>query len=320
MIKNMKLQQLTENYTIKFSKKVNDAIRFFCKKINKTEWSGVVFYKKTKDTITVQDILLMSIDSPSLTEFNWKDPKILDYQVEQDLIDCYMGSLHSHHGMQVTPSQTDWEDVESQTKKGFPDGYLFLIVNNANDLTAIYSTVGSITTVFKGLSLQEKPIKHKIEEDYVFYNYCKRPEVIADVTDKYIERLEEVETIVKARVPVIRGVQKFVPKNVASNPDIHADVRKIYWQLFKQTTEYLISKHDPESFMEAYINFYGEVYDNITDRINIIKRVIAYAETLNKTKFVNELIKDYTEWLTILESGLVGQNGQVKHDTSFYWD
>lgn len=92
----MKLQQLTENYTIKFSKKVNDAIRFFCKKINKTEWSGVVFYKKTKDTITVQDILLMSIDSPSLTEFNWKDPKILDYQVEQDLIDCYMGSLHSH--------------------------------------------------------------------------------------------------------------------------------------------------------------------------------------------------------------------------------
>lgn len=222
--------------------------------------------------------------------------------------------------MQVTPSQTDWEDVESQTKKGFPDGYLFLIVNNANDLTAIYSTVGSITTVFKGLSLQEKPIKHKIEEDYVFYNYCKRPEVIADVTDKYIERLEEVETIVKARVPVIRGVQKFVPKNVASNPDIHADVRKIYWQLFKQTTEYLISKHDPESFMEAYINFYGEVYDNITDRINIIKRVIAYAETLNKTKFVNELIKDYTEWLTILESGLVGQNGQVKHDTSFYWD
>lgn len=210
--------------------------------------------------------------------------------------------------------------MEKQTKKAFREGYLFLIVNNANDLTAIYSTVGSITTTYSTTNLYGKTTKYKSEEEYVFYSFCNRPESITSITDKYVERLKEVETIVSSRVAATKSVQKFVPKNVNSNPDIYADVRKIYWQICKGTTEYLISKHDPEAFMNAYVSFYGEVYNNINDKIRIIGNAIKYAQTLNKTVFVNDFINDYTEWKTILESDLVGQSGQKVYDQYLSWD
>lgn len=65
-------------------------------KIPNLEWSSVVFYKRTKDTINVVDILLMSIDTTANTQFEYDDPAIVDHIVANNLYDCRLGSLHSH--------------------------------------------------------------------------------------------------------------------------------------------------------------------------------------------------------------------------------
>ena len=287
------------------------AIKFFCKQVPNKEWSGIVFYKKVKDVITVKDILFMSIDTEALTEFDWaNDPDIIEYIFDRELEDCSMASIHSHHGMTVTPSTTDWEDVGNQTKS-FPNGYLFLIVNNAGDLTAIYSKVGKIKTVFESSNLDGKVERVKAEEECVLYSMCYRDNVALIVDKEYQDRYNKIKAVVKVDTTNYQ-VKKYNPASPPS--DKFAKVRGIYWTLASGTYDYNVQLHDPESYLDLYTKKYGKL-DNMTC-IKVIETVLDYVKTINKTTFVKDLIEDYTLWLQIIDSDTVPQVGQKNYALS----
>ena len=78
-------------------------IRHLCGRIPDREWSGVLFYTVTgtfEEGLTVQckDICLMDVGSATYTEFD-TSPDIAGYMVENDLLDCYLGLVHSHNNM-----------------------------------------------------------------------------------------------------------------------------------------------------------------------------------------------------------------------------
>lgn len=289
------------------------AIKFFCKQVPNKEWSGIVFYKKVKDIITVKDILFMSIDTEALTEFDWaNDPDIIEYIFDKELEECSMGSLHSHWALPqgVLPSTTDWEDVCNQTKS-FPNGYLFLIVNNAGDLTAIYSKVGKIKTIFESSNLDGKMERSKVEQDCVLYSMCYRDNAALVVDKEYQDRYNKIKAVVKVDTTNYQ-VKKYNPSLPPS--DKFAKVRGVYWTLASGTYKYNVQLHDPESYLDLYTKKYGKL-DNMTC-IKVIETVLDYVKTINKSQFVKDLIEDYTLWLQIIDSDTVPQVGQKNYALS----
>lgn len=286
------------------------AIKFFCKQVPNKEWSGIVFYKKVKDVITVKDILFMSIDDEGSTNFTWKeDPDIIDYIFEKELEDCAMGSLHSHWNLPqgVSPSSVDWDNVGYQTKS-FPNGYLFLIVNNAGDLTAIYSKVGKIKTTFESSNLDGKVERVKAEEECVLYSMCYRDNVALVVDKEYQDRYNKIKAVVKVDTTNYQ-VKKYNPTSPPA--DKFAKVRPIYWTISSGAVKYDVQRHDPESYLEAYETKYGRIGN--LEAIQTIEKVLEYVKTINKTTFVKDLIEDYTLWLQIIDSDTVPQVGQKSY-------
>lgn len=97
-------QKELSTYKIIIPTKVENMIRVLCSEIDKVEWSGVLFYTytgsfETKDlTITCQDICVMNIGSGTYTEFV-ESPIVINYQMDNNLLDCQTGLIHSHNTM-----------------------------------------------------------------------------------------------------------------------------------------------------------------------------------------------------------------------------
>jgi hypothetical protein len=113
-------------------------IRHLCGRIPDKEWSGVLFYTVTGTfeeglTVYCKDICLMDVGSATYTEFD-TSPDIAGYMVENNLIDCYMGLVHSHNNMSTFFSGTDTNTL--QEEGSYKNNFVSLIVNNAGSYTA----------------------------------------------------------------------------------------------------------------------------------------------------------------------------------------
>lgn len=118
---------------------VQKKIREWCYISNDTEWSGTLFYKPTGSfeeknlVITVVDFLVSDIGSGAYTEYDVK-PEVISYMVENDLLDCKMGLIHSHNKMAAFFSGTDISTLGEEGKDAAH--FVSLIVNNEGKYVA----------------------------------------------------------------------------------------------------------------------------------------------------------------------------------------
>lgn len=162
------------------------------------EWSGVIFYSVTEEDnkfiYHVKGLIPLDVGSQTTTEYDVTDPEITHYMVVNDLIDCYMGNMHSHNKMDVFFSATDSKAFE---QSNYPI-FLSIIVNNAMDIIA---KVGfKITTTVKPINSHLHPVtKERVyteEEETISENYEIRDCILEwnkESTNEYFEQIKEIK-------------------------------------------------------------------------------------------------------------------------------
>ena len=134
------LVKMSSTYKMVIPKKVEEKIRYLCRKFPNLEWSGVLFTSytgsfETNDlVITCEDIYPMDLGSSGFTEFNM-DETVAGYIADNiELFDCDLGLIHSHNTMSCFFSGTDQATLRSEGNDR--NCFVSLIVNNAGDYCA----------------------------------------------------------------------------------------------------------------------------------------------------------------------------------------
>lgn len=130
----------TKNFslTCKINRKVESIIRKWCEKLPDNEWSGVLFYtykgdfKKSLEIICT-DVLVMDIGDNVYTAYE-SNPEVVSYMVDNNLLDCQLGLIHSHNKMSTYFSHVDISTLMSEGKER--NHFFSLIVNNDGHYTA----------------------------------------------------------------------------------------------------------------------------------------------------------------------------------------
>lgn len=125
-------------------------VKYLCGKINKEEWSGVLFYSvegSIRDpanmVMTAEDVFLMDKGSAGYTNYSFNDPKLAEYVMSDSYnMNWKIGHIHSHHSMRVFFSGTDQDEIYENSE--FHNYYLSLIVNNFMDREAKIAFRGTI--------------------------------------------------------------------------------------------------------------------------------------------------------------------------------
>lgn len=134
-----KLIKKDNNYKLIITPSLEEKIRFLCARFPANEYSGVLFYDYTgrfEDNslvLTAKDFCLMDYGSATYTEFN-KSAEICNYMIENDLLGCQQGLMHSHDQMPTFMSSTDLSTLQEEGSD--MNNFLSLIVNNAGQYTA----------------------------------------------------------------------------------------------------------------------------------------------------------------------------------------
>lgn len=282
-------------------------------KIPNLEWSAVIFYKRTKDAINVVDILLMSIDTTANTEFEYDDPAIVDHIVGNNLYDCRLGSLHSHHSMTSFFSSVDDTDLGVQALQR--DEYLSIVINNKFDIVGKIAVKGIRNTTLSYLDLNGQKKSFKEEDEIVCY-YKVEYATSIEVDTFYETRLQAVKQLVAARKPPITASKAvgFTSNKPTSKPN---DIVDTYNMFITGYYDYNDIKLAPEEYLEMYITLYGEVNSETA----IIQKVVDHVEKLPKNKFNLTLLKDYKKWIKqTIQSDTKTHYGQPNYSNSWSWD
>ena len=127
------------NCKLIISSNLEKKISVCCRELPQNEWSGTLFYsivsgKFGKDLVLkAEDFYLRDIGSHTYTEFD-DDADAFNYQVENDLIDCIQGLIHSHCSFNTFFSGIDANTLDD-LGHDMPH-FLSLIVNNAGTYCA----------------------------------------------------------------------------------------------------------------------------------------------------------------------------------------
>ena len=134
-----KLIKKDNTYKLIITPSLEEKIRFLCARFPANEYSGVLFYDYTgrfEDNslvLTAKDFCLMDYGSATYTEFD-KSAEICNYMIENDLLGCQQGLMHSHDQMSTFMSGTDLNTLQEEGSD--MNNFLSLIVNNAGQYTA----------------------------------------------------------------------------------------------------------------------------------------------------------------------------------------
>ena len=127
------------NCKLIISSNLEKKISVCCRELPQNEWSGTLFYsivsgKFGKDLVLkAEDFYLRDIGSHTYTEFD-DDADAFNYQVENNLIDCIQGLIHSHCSFNTFFSGIDANTLDD-LGHDMPH-FLSLIVNNAGTYCA----------------------------------------------------------------------------------------------------------------------------------------------------------------------------------------
>lgn len=165
------------------SKNLEGKIRWLCDKLPTKEWSGVLLYysAETNDMLHIiaEDVYLMDIGSGAYTEFK-TDFDVFQYQVNNGLLECYTGLIHSHNRMAAFFSGQD----------------VFTLGDNAPDMNRFFSLIVNNEGTYKAAITRKNEVKEKVErlntyksfEDIEFTNKISfnrelEPEYIAEYVE-----------------------------------------------------------------------------------------------------------------------------------------
>lgn len=169
----------TYNYKLIIPAEVERKIRFTCQRVWNTEWSGTLFFthegsfENNDLVIRCVDIYIMDIGTQAYTEFDM-NPDVIAYMTEHpELLDCQVGLIHSHAGMQTFFSQTDTATLKEEGRDR--NNFVSLIVNNAGSYTA------AITRKIKS-----KQVKESVS--YEFFGDGEKQD-----TKEYVSDADEIE-------------------------------------------------------------------------------------------------------------------------------
>ena len=219
-------KEVQKPFSLTIKKEVQDKIDLICSKINKDEWSGVLFYTTegsfTENNLNVlaQDIYVMDIGSAAYTEYT-ESPDIITYMAENDLLDCGMGLIHSHNNMETFFSGTDTNTLREEAM--CHNHFVSLIVNNRRTYTA------AVTTVLKTKS------KSKVTELYEYITFDGS--VISDTEETEID--EEKSEIIWSKLKVIIDVPAYNNTEIIARLDeIAKKKREAYRAPIYQSNKY----------------------------------------------------------------------------------
>lgn len=129
----------TDSFNLVIPDSVEFRIRQWCMLNPSTEWSGTLFYTvegsfENKDIeFTVRDFFVMDIGTAGFTNYK-ETPEICSYMMENDLLDCKTGLIHSHNSMKAFFSGTDANTLIEEGEQTIH--FLSLIVNNEGTYVA----------------------------------------------------------------------------------------------------------------------------------------------------------------------------------------
>lgn len=145
------------NYKLIVNESLENKIRYLCAKFPDNEYSGALFYRthgsiEDKDlVIECVDFCLCDVGSSVYTEFETK-PEVVSYMCNHDLLDCYIGLMHSHDKMSTFFSGTDTDTLKAEGSS-MPH-FVSLIVNNKGEYTAAITS--KVTRTFQGTVTEDK--------------------------------------------------------------------------------------------------------------------------------------------------------------------
>ena len=201
-------------YKLIVPRKVEEKIRYLCRKFPSLEWSGVLFtthegnFEDGSLVITCQDIYPMDLGSPGFTEFKM-DETVSAYIAENmELFDCDVQLVHSHNKMSAFFSGQDQATLREEGNDR--NCFVSLIVNNAGTYCAAVTrklqltkkvtveTSGVSYEFFgegkKALTTGTSPVENVSEETVIQYFMLDVEREIVDNPLEYLDyRFNEIE-------------------------------------------------------------------------------------------------------------------------------
>ena len=285
----------TYNYKLIIPAEVERKIRFACQKVWSTEWSGTLFFthegsfENNDLVIRCVDIYIMDIGTQAYTEFDM-NPDVIAYMTENpELLDCQLGLIHSHAGMQTFFSGTDTATLKEEGRDR--NNFVSLIVNNAGTYTAAITRrikskqiMESVSYEFFGDGEKQDTKKYVSDADEIEWFYLK----IEKEGESYsfpdmAARLEEIkqakaEKAKKAQIPAYSGNSYGIKAGPANLVRKEIDKPKVV-----QPT--LFDDVDDLSFDDDYSIPYGQVtFDKVTLKSLVLQLITGSIILSNDSK------------------------------------
>jgi hypothetical protein len=165
---------------------------------SKVEWSGILKYKVTEGSlddpanmvIVASDFLLMDIQSPTYTEYDFEsdDSKMLDFIMDCSIDGSKYGHLHSHNSMRCFFSGTDMSELHDNAPNH--NYYLSLIVNKEKDGNTNWCA--KVAYISEEVETGTKRVKNSFTRVKTFINGLGK-----QTSEEVVDNEEEVEINVK---------------------------------------------------------------------------------------------------------------------------
>ena len=204
-------------------RKVEEKIRYLCRKFPNLEWSGVLFTRHSGNfedgtlEIYCEDIYPMDLGSPGFTQFKM-DETVAAYIAENiELFDCDVQLVHSHNQMQCWFSGQDQATLREEGNDR--NCFVSLIVNNAGTYCAAVTRKLQLTKKItvqtsgvsyeffgegkKALTAGVPPIEETSEETVIQYFMLDVEREIVENPLEYLDyRFNEIERKKEESKPV----------------------------------------------------------------------------------------------------------------------
>ena len=175
----MNLNKKSDTFKILIPAKVEEKIRYLCRKFPTLEWSGVLFTSYTGSfednnlQITCEDIFPMDLGTSTFTSYNM-DPSVAAYIAQNpELFECDIQLIHSHNRMQAFFSGTDLQTLKTEGMER--NCFVSLIVNNEGTYCA---------AVTRKVHLKKQVTTQYKEASYEFFGEgTKTTQIPNDVED-----------------------------------------------------------------------------------------------------------------------------------------
>ena len=298
----------TYNYKLIIPAEVERKIRFVCREVWNTEWSGTLFFthegsfENNDLVIRCVDIYIMDIGTQAYTEFDM-NPDVIAYMTEHsELLDCQMGLIHSHNNMSTFFSGTDTATLKEEGRDR--NNFVSLIVNNAGTYTAAITrrikskqVKESVSYEFFGDGEKQDTKKYVSDTDEIEWFYLK----IEKEGENYsfpdmAARLEEIkqakaEKAKKAQAPAYSSDYKPVIANSYGTKVGPANLVNKEDSKPKETQPTLFDNMDDLPFDDNYSLPYGQVtLDKVTLKSLVLQLITGSIIISNDSKI------DITKW------------------------